>query len=244
MKRLIAITVVAVSALLFAGGTAAATPFVVSPLDTIVDYGQLVRISGTPEVCGLSQAPTRVEINKKWTKQEMSPVIFCWASNTGRPIIGVQVALIYWIRGKSVVGLTAWQRGGKFHPYPVFLYPRKIWPVMSEDWGGWGTTYSLDLQEVPLSADQLTGKVRKKISTMGGRSIVPREEHGFGCTVQVAPVEVICKRTGTWDEWSSVFLINAPWRAQDVTVAYWNPSCGCQWQVAYDPSHQSTAGEG
>lgn len=251
MRRLALIVI----ALLLAGGTAAwadapapppsgvtVTPdTTISPYDTVVDYGQLVRISGTPEHCGLSQAPTRVKIeDNAWTKQ-MSPVIFCWASKTGKPVLGVQVAMIYLIKGKTVVALTNWQKRGKsFFLHPFLL--KKVWTTVFNDRA---TDISLGLEEVPLSADQLAGKVRKKVSTMGGREIIPRQAPGFGCAVQIAPVLVWCERRGTWDEWSPSFWVGSPWRPQDVMVGLSNPACGCQWSVEYDPSgHSSQSASG
>lgn len=245
MKRLIAVIVATVSALLVAGGSGAANPPGISPLNTVVDYGELVRVSGTPEVCGLTRAPTRIKIqNKIWTKPEMSPVIFCWASKSGKPIIGNRVAMIYWIRGKTIVGLTTWKKGGKSHPYPVFLYPDMIWPIQTAKLD-WGAEYSMDLQIVPLSTDQLAGKIKKRTQGYMGRGIIPREARQFECNAQPGPpVAVICGRTGTWDEWSQEFWVTAPWSAQDVMVTYRNPSCGCQWSVAYDPSGLSSSGGG
>lgn len=235
MKCLTAVIVAAVFALLFAGGSAAAPPSTVSRYDTVMDYGQSVRVSSTPEVCGLSRAPTRVRIqDKTWTKLEMSPVFFCWASKNGKPIVGGRVMMAYWIRGESVVADTTWKKGGKFHPYPVYLYPDRLSSIRSLEWG---TVYSLDLQEVPLSADQLAGKVRK-ISDVMGRRIVPRDARvaqAFGCNVQ-SDLLVQCGRAGVWNGWSAAFWASPPWRALDVQGYYENPFCGCQSQVFYDPS--------
>lgn len=242
MRRLALIVI----ALLLAGGTAAwadapapsppvtTTAISSSPLDTVVDYGELVRVSGTPEVCGLTQAPTRVRLGDKiWTKQEMSPIIFCWTSKTGKPILGGQVAMIYLIRGKTMVALTNWRKRGNM----LFLYPKMIWSTESQDWG---TVFSLDLQEIPLSADQVAGKVKKKTHGYMGREIVSREARQFSCIAWPGPpVRINCGRTGTWAEWSPVFQVSAPWRAQDVIVAYENRSCGCQSRIAYDTSGMS-----
>ncbi len=239
MRRLALI----VFTLLLAGGTVAwadapaPSSSVIKPAinsyDTIIDFGQLVGITGTPEVCGLTRVPTRVRIeNKTWTRQEMVPVIFCWASRTGKPVVGTQVAMAYWIRHNMVVALTNWQKRGNLW----VLYPSRVWPIGSPDWGA---AYSLDLQEVPLSADQLVGKIRKRTFDKMGRRIVPRQAPEFGCSVYPDPEAVTCNRNpaGTWEGSSLGFWVSPPWRSQDVAIFYdFPPGCNCSSFVAYDPS--------
>lgn len=184
MKRWFIIAVFA-SVLPLAGGSGAAVSQIapqLPPRNVVVPYGQLARVGNTDEVCGASR--TSVSFNKG--PKQSAPLLACWGSKSGKPVIGAHVNMGVLVNGSMVAATGVWMRanGVTFVSKRSYYYPAE-WETGT---AGAGASWSppvifTDLYLLPAS--QLASKVKLRLKMWddfkpGSRKV------GFSCTVSVA----------------------------------------------------------
>lgn len=236
MKRWFIIVVFA-SALPLAGGSGAAVSQIVPP-NVVIPYGQLARVGNTPGVC----AAVRVGIKVGSAPKQMASAIACYASKTGRPVIGAHVNLAMWVNGALLPAIGRWIRlKGIKDPY---LNISDLWsPTV------WGSpVIQISGDPIGLSRDQLLGKVKFRLSTLSTENrdvFAPGSARaGFACGVMVGgkgpddfpPNTISCiPRQPKPAEVILGIIFWPPYGASNLEVYSQDTSCGCGGQTLYRP---------
>lgn len=197
-----------------------------TPKPTLVAKpGDLIRLSGTPKVCGVNEATPR----GKFSKDKVTSIT-CWTVTlAGTPMPSSQVTFAWaWptSQAKSLAGYTFWDSRA------VKLERPKANAVFTKD-TGWSARYTRD----PFAVTENQRLSRKTKVLLTGQTFEVRLTKTFsiGCDYieggNEIPDQLSClpfdRNWAGEDKMIFGFIAFAPWQPENSVVYSFNPACSC-----------------